>query len=736
MAGITKIFIFFILLSSIQCNKIEDPFYKYELAIEKISPTGGLAGTEITITGTGFSTVIKENIVKFNGKEADVTKSTPTLLMAKAPAGGTTGAVTVTVNGNTVEGPVYTYLAPDQPQIISVSPEVGWDYTINSVIINGKNFGNDQNKVKVNFDNIAASIQSFSSAKLIVSPPKHTAGKVDVVVKVDGASSNAATYIYQQKPEIFGVSVDDFKGKKYYFISVKNLAKKDIKNKLQVNAREVKVDSIFRRGSSEYNMAPAGEKMITEINVGGNDVTLDFLVTANGIASNTFQFVKRPQILETTSLSLYYPAKKKTGPGDTLEISGIFFGIRQGGATVELWDSISTGKHYTPDPEIVSWSNEKIIAIIPSYSLTSSKQIMKLIVKGNNKEAATYLAYETQSQTRGEEVEYSGTSSIPARAGLAAAGAGNKIVFAGGSDPYSGTANIYDINTGTWTTWQLSEPRVGLAAAAAGNKIVFAGGYNGNSVSNAVDIYDVSTGKWTTARLTEARRNLAGAAAGNKILFGGGYSNSGFSNTVDMYDVITGKWSESHLSQGRYELSAAGTGDKVVFGGGHGSGPPSNLVDIYDVKTGDWTTAKLSEPKYWHTAAAAGNKIIFAGGYTGGNQLTSKMVDIYDISTNKWSTAQLSKGRRNLAAVGLGNKILVGGGVAGDVQSNSSSKIVDVYDVKTGKWTVMELSTGRMNLAAAGSGKKILFGGGAVSSYSNSSGYSVPSSVVDIYDIK
>ena len=141
----SKIFPVIILLGFLKCNKIEDPFYKYELAIENISPTGGPAGTEVTITGTGFSTVPDENRVMFNGEEAQVTQATATSLLAEAPAGGTTGIISVAVNGQSAEGPVFTYKEEDQLEIISIQPEGGYPFSstlCTTTIITGKHFGN------------------------------------------------------------------------------------------------------------------------------------------------------------------------------------------------------------------------------------------------------------------------------------------------------------------------------------------------------------------------------------------------------------------------------------------------------------------------------------------------------------------------------------------------------------------------------------------------------------------
>ena len=61
----------------------------------------------------------------------------------------------------------------------------------------------------------------------------------------------------------------------------------------------------------------------------------------------------------------------------------------------------------------------------------------------------------------------------------------------------SKTVDIYDIVTNAWTTAQLSEARAHLAGAATGNKIVFGGGKISNGATvKTVDIYDVQTGMW------------------------------------------------------------------------------------------------------------------------------------------------------------------------------------------------------------------------------------------------
>jgi gliding motility-associated-like protein len=68
-------------------------------SITSFSPTSGIAGTSVTISGSNFSTTPANNIVTFNGKTATVTSSTATSISMTVPAGATSGIVRVNVGG-------------------------------------------------------------------------------------------------------------------------------------------------------------------------------------------------------------------------------------------------------------------------------------------------------------------------------------------------------------------------------------------------------------------------------------------------------------------------------------------------------------------------------------------------------------------------------------------------------------------------------------------------------------
>jgi YD repeat-containing protein len=96
------------------------------LSITQLAPAEGAVAETVTIDGTGFSTTIGNDTVKFNGTAATVSAATAWALTVKVPTGATTGTVTVKT---TTEGPVtsaqtFTVAASRVPTATSISPSV------------------------------------------------------------------------------------------------------------------------------------------------------------------------------------------------------------------------------------------------------------------------------------------------------------------------------------------------------------------------------------------------------------------------------------------------------------------------------------------------------------------------------------------------------------------------------------------------------------------------------------
>ena len=228
------------------------------------------------------------------------------------------------------------------------------------------------------------------------------------------------------------------------------------------------------------------------------------------------------------------------------------------------------------------------------------------------------------------------------RCKLAAAGAGSKVLFAGGAfdngslPPQSYDAvDIYDTLTQVWTTSGLSVPRHSLAGAGAGNKILFAGGVNTNGVYfKTVDIYDVTTGTWSLDSLSQPRSNCVATSAGNKIYIAGGLTTGNVtSKVVDIYDVTTNTWTVDSLSLERADLGAASVRNFVIFAGGRKQSTVYNNVDILDTATGTWTTSTLTTARSNAPATSIGNMFIIGGG-SGSNGFPVGTAEIFTVLPN------------------------------------------------------------------------------------------------------
>jgi hypothetical protein len=320
-----------------------------------------------------------------------------------------------------------------------------------------------------------------------------------------------------------------------------------------------------------------------------------------------------------------------------------------------------------------------------------------------------------------------GTLSI-ARAGIASATAGNKVLFAGGFTTCgtigSGICNwfsrvdIYDLNTQTWSTAELSLARTFMSVATIGNKIFFAGGYiSSDDATSRVDIYDATSNSWSTAELSQARTGVAAASAGNKVFFAGGCSLDGGlcqtpSALVDVYDASTNIWSTTSLSEARIGLAAASVGDKGLFSGGYTFSGFTSTVNIYNSTSNSWTISSLSEAREGIAATTLGTKTFFGGGTVsfGNTQAYSNRVDIYDNSTQSWTIASLSQPAQFVGAASDVSRVLF----------FPYGNRMEIYNSVSNTWYFSELNQPLYSSSLVGAGGQIYVAGGALNSnYTN-----------------
>jgi RHS repeat-associated protein len=108
------------------------------ITVTSISPTSGLAGTSVTINGTGFGSTQSDSVVAFYGVPATTTAWTDTQITATVPAGAATGPITVEVAANTATGPSFLVT-----MLVTLTDSLSHQSTYASEMIGGKWYVNN-----------------------------------------------------------------------------------------------------------------------------------------------------------------------------------------------------------------------------------------------------------------------------------------------------------------------------------------------------------------------------------------------------------------------------------------------------------------------------------------------------------------------------------------------------------------------------------------------------------------
>lgn len=153
----------------------EDP-----VTITAISPDNGPLGTEVEISGTNFGDDQADHVVAFNGTTATIVSLNDSRITVTVPEEATTGKVTLSLAGETIEGPVFTVTEPETG-ISSLNPASGAEGM--TIKINGNGFGDEIDDHVVSFNGTEAEITSVSNAMItVVVPEGVTTGPVTLTM--------------------------------------------------------------------------------------------------------------------------------------------------------------------------------------------------------------------------------------------------------------------------------------------------------------------------------------------------------------------------------------------------------------------------------------------------------------------------------------------------------------------------------------------------------------------------
>jgi uncharacterized protein (TIGR03382 family) len=166
------------------------------------TPTSGAAGTEVTLTGTGFSGAFA---VLFNGVSAELTPVSDTQLKAIVPTGAASGPISVSSPGGTGSSKaVFRVPSSQAPVITSFSPTQGGAGIGATVSILGMHFSGTT-EVKFN-DTSAERFHVVSDGELSVEVPYGaTTGPLTVVNNI-GSDVSSVVFTVLPPPTLTGFS--------------------------------------------------------------------------------------------------------------------------------------------------------------------------------------------------------------------------------------------------------------------------------------------------------------------------------------------------------------------------------------------------------------------------------------------------------------------------------------------------------------------------------------------------
>lgn len=196
------------------CQKETENQGSEKLKVISMTPTEGITGDEVTITGEGFSIVPSENVVTLNGARLTAVETSVTVLKMTVPANKAgTYPLVVTVGGKTVEGPEFTYKEGAYEEKLVVEPlEKTSGYSGDQIVIKGKGFSAEAKENSVLFGEKAGEITASSTTQLTVTVPELAPGEYRLTVKAGVQTDASLTFTCLEVPVLKVTNISPTQG--------------------------------------------------------------------------------------------------------------------------------------------------------------------------------------------------------------------------------------------------------------------------------------------------------------------------------------------------------------------------------------------------------------------------------------------------------------------------------------------------------------------------------------------
>lgn len=299
--------------------------------IKTVSPSSGITGTSVTISGTSFGST---GTVTFNGVTATNAVWGATTVTVPVPSAATTGNVVVTNSAGTSNGVQFTII----PNITAISPTSAPAGAV--LEVEGTGFGTSTGSLTIN--TVAVTPTFWSDTKVNCEVPSTVTGSGAVVITAGGNSSNQNVI---------------------FTLAVNGTVSGTISNAATGAAISGASVGLYLAGflKTSTTTGSGGAYTITNLTPGEYSLTISGTgFTTSNVAAvpiNAGGVTTENASLSTPSIAALTPS---AGPvGTVIVISGTYFGVSQGTVTFD-------GTTATP----TLWTNTDITVPVPTGAKT------------------------------------------------------------------------------------------------------------------------------------------------------------------------------------------------------------------------------------------------------------------------------------------------------------------------------------------------------------------------------
>ena len=305
--------------------------------VERIVPTQGPPGTEVTIHGQHFSPRLSDNTVSLSGRPVVVRSATPTTLDVIVPTGASTAPFVVRVDqAGEVSTPAFTVTAGTQ--ITSFTPTIGPPGT--QVTLTGTGFSNVKRDNRVFINNVRVRVDTATETRLVVTlPPRAATGPIMVDVRGAGRTQTEQPFRIQHGPQISAIAPAEGPPGASVTITGNNFGADPRHVRVTLSGRPVVLRAITQR------------RLIVEIPPGSTTGKLAVTVNGLGPAESPTDF----RVLSPVSIRDFSP---RSGPiGTTVTITG------QGFSATPAANQVTIG---TARAQVLSATEAQLTVRVPS----------------------------------------------------------------------------------------------------------------------------------------------------------------------------------------------------------------------------------------------------------------------------------------------------------------------------------------------------------------------------------